>query len=249
MKIIQITDTHLFSDPGKTKDNINHFDTFHQCIALANANQPDLVLATGDFVNDIDETAYQHVVEGFKKFNCPCHYILGNHDEDQALAKRCLVGKNISSEQHIVLAHWQIILLNTRRDHAIAGYLDNEELSFLENCLETCNKPALIALHHNPVDINNSAYKSISLTNPQALFDILIQHPQVTLGIYGHVHQAYESEIHGIPFYSTPSTCKQNTPNVTGFIRDKLAPGIREINLLPDGSYNTRIVRVEHEAT
>jgi Icc protein len=243
MKIIHITDTHLFNDPNKTKDHINHYDTFHQCIDLGIAQSPDLVIATGDFVDDVDSVAYQYVAKGLAKFSCPCHFVLGNHDEDPLLAKRCLTGKNLSSEQHILTPHWQIILLSSHWTGEIAGYLDHSQLELLSTCLSQHKLPTLIALHHNPTDMNNIAYEPINLNNAHEFFNTIAPFPQVKLCIYGHVHQAYYALEQGIPFYATPSTCRQNVPDVIGFIKDPIAPGIREVILEDNGDFQTRVLR------
>lgn len=250
MKIIQITDTHLFNHPSKSKDNINHYDTFHQCIDLAKQQNPDLVLATGDFVDDIDSVAYDYVVRGFEKLNCPCHWVLGNHDENPQLAKKCLSkGKNLFSQQHIITPNnWQIILLNSQWNGEIAGLLDKTELDFLRDCLEKNKLPTLIALHHNPIDMNNIAYEPINLNNSHEFFETIKpfeKSKQIKLCLFGHVHQAYEKFQNNINFYSCPSTCRQNVPNITGFMRDKISAGIREVVLNTDGSYHTQVLRTK----
>ena len=247
MKIIQITDTHLFNDPKKTKDNINHFQTFHQCIDLAIQQKPDLVLTTGDFVNDIDSEAYNHVVKGLEKLACPCHWVLGNHDEDAELAIRCLTkGRNLSCQKHILTHNgWQIILLNSRWNDQIAGYLDQAELTFLRSCLEQHALPTLIALHHNPIDMNNVAYDPINLNNSHEFFETIKPYRHIKLCLFGHVHQAYEKVEQNILFYGCPSTCRQNVPDVTGFMRDKISAGVREVILNTNGSYSTQVLRTK----
>jgi len=248
MKIIQITDAHLFNDPSKTKDNINHHDTFHQCIDLAKKQKPDLVLATGDFVNDIDSAAYDYVVKGFEELNCPCHWVLGNHDEDPVLAKKCLaLGRNLSNQKQIITNNnWQIILLDSQWNNEFAGYLDKQEIEFLTRCLEQCKLPTLIALHHNPVDMNNIAYEPINLSNAHEFFEAIKPYEktqQIKLCLFGHVHHAYKKTQQGINFYGCPSTCRQNVPNITGFMRDKISAGIREVVLSTNGSYTTQVLR------
>lgn len=66
VRILQVTDTHLFADTANTLLGINTHQSYHAVLdAILEQNQPiDLIVATGDLVQDQSPEAYQHFADG-----------------------------------------------------------------------------------------------------------------------------------------------------------------------------------------
>ena len=65
VKLLQITDPHLFKDTSKELLGINTHESFSQVLKEIQAESfnYDVVLATGDLVQDSSSEGYQRVVE------------------------------------------------------------------------------------------------------------------------------------------------------------------------------------------
>ncbi len=75
----------------------------------------------------------------------------------------------------------------------------------------------------------------MALENPEAFFDVIDRHPQVRGILWGHIHQSFEAQRHGVQLIRTPSTCVQFKPRHGVFEADALGPGYRWLGLSPDG--------------
>ncbi|MFN3235112.1 MAG: metallophosphoesterase [Gammaproteobacteria bacterium] len=245
-QLVQLTDTHLFSDPKQTKYDINHYQSFHKILAHIQQNTaPNLLLHTGDIVDDIEETAYEHAIKGLKKTNLDIAWMVGNHD-DLTLAEHIFEKHNLPRQQHKILNEtWQIILLNSHTPNMIGGHLSQEEFSHLENSLQTHpNHFTIVAVHHHPTPISHRSYDKIMLDNGDELIKKLQKYSKVKIVLFGHVHQELKQRIGDIDYLSCPSTCSQYKPKCETFIRDDMSAGYRVINLFDDGRYETKVVRI-----
>ena len=63
--------------------------------------------------------------------------------------------------------------------------------------------------------------------------------------IWGHVHQTFDQLRKGVRLLSTPSTCVQFLPNSEEFAVDMIPPGYRWLELYPDGTFETDVVRLQ----
>ncbi len=63
--------------------------------------------------------------------------------------------------------------------------------------------------------------------------------------LWGHVHQIFDDLRNGVKLMGTPSTCIQFNPNQDDFAIEKLPPGYRWLELMPDGRINSGVERLE----
>lgn len=131
LRVIQISDTHLYANQDKTLLGVNTYNSFSATIDLLKSDKttPDLIILTGDLSQDDSEIAYQTIVKTFQVFSAPVHYVPGNHD-DKEMMTRVLSSANLSQAKQIVLDQWQFILLNSQKPKAVEGYLARTELDF-----------------------------------------------------------------------------------------------------------------------
>jgi len=240
VRLLQITDMHLFADSGKTLHGVNtHASLQHVLAAAARHPKPDLVLATGDLVHD-QPAAYPILAGMLKQLRAPVAAIAGNHDELEELRAIKAAGLQVGGTYR--LGGWRILLLNTQVPDKVGGHLGQLELEFLQESLQVASgEHVLIALHHHPVPMRSAWLDRIALDNSQEFFAVLDRYSNVHAVIWGHVHQGFETEHGGVRLLATPSTCVQFLPRAAQFTLDDKPPAMRWLTLHHDGRVETEI--------
>ena len=103
---------------------------------------------------------------------------------------------------------------------------------------------AMVCLHHPPVTMGSRWLDTVGLDNGDELLQRLSESERVRLTIFGHVHQDYDANHHGIRIIATPSTCRQFTPRSDDFAVDDNPPAYRRFELWPDGGVDHELVWV-----
>lgn len=249
MRVIQISDLHLFADPKQTLLGLNTSDSLHAVIdLLKQTSKPiHLILLTGDLSQDNSPASYQRIVEQFKDFACPIYWTPGNHDAPDIIPTVFNKSVNFKEDKAIVCGNWQFILLNSHYPKHVEGFLGRAELSRLERyLLQNPKHHTMLFLHHPPIEIHCKWLDPLMLKNANDLFDVIDQHPNVRGIFCGHIHQEFETQHQGVPIMSVPSTCFQFLPESVQFAIDQKAPGYRWLDLSPNGSFKTGIERVKN---
>ncbi|MGA9853488.1 MAG: 3',5'-cyclic-AMP phosphodiesterase [Gammaproteobacteria bacterium] len=241
VRLLQITDTHLFAELGKSLYGVNTRESLRRVLKTASRHpKPDLVLATGDLVHDESPEGYRALAGMLEILKTPVAAIAGNHDALGPL--RSITNPNIHVGGVHALGAWRIVLLNTLVPGEVGGHLDKTELKFLETSLiQAAEFPVLVALHHHPVSIGSAWLDRIALDNANELFDVTDRYENVRGMLWGHIHQEFESERHGMRLIATPSTCVQFLPGSNEFALDTRPPGMRRLYLYPDGRIETEV--------
>lgn len=247
VKIVQISDTHLYSDPQKDLLGVNTDVSFHKVLSLVKKNELNnlnMILLTGDIAQDFSDNAYIRVAEALSTLQLPIYTIPGNHD-DIAIMKRIYPHKTVSYQNQVLLKHWNLIFLNSHLSGTPAGYLEKNELDMMESSLEkNKNKHTMIVLHHQPISVGSKWLDNLGLRNADEFWKIVDCYPQIKLILYGHIHQQHETTRKGIPCLGTPSTCIQFMGKVDDFKLEDIPPGYRWLELYADGKFNSGIKRV-----
>jgi len=246
LRIVQITDTHLYSDPDGRLLGLNTRHSLELVIDLVlNTQQPDLVVASGDLTHDGSQKAYQHVQDCFRRIGAPIYCLPGNHDEAATL-NACMNNDPFLSVHSTRIRNWHMLFLDSTVAGSEDGHLGESELDALDAALDSSpDLPALIWLHHQPVPIGSRWLDSMAIDNPQAFFDITDRYTQVRAIVWGHVHQLFEQQRNGVQLLATPSTCIQFQPGSEEFAVELVPPGYRWLELYPDGSFRTGIDRLQ----
>ncbi|AKU63275.1 3',5'-cyclic-nucleotide phosphodiesterase [Aggregatibacter aphrophilus] len=249
-RIVQITDPHLFKDTNGELLGINTQASFSQVLTEIQQQQYayDLVLATGDLVQDSSDEGYLHFCEGVKAFEKMVFWIPGNHDFQPKMFD-LLTKDNISAKKHILLGErWQILLLDSQISGVPHGQLSEYQLDWLLAKLkEYPQRYSLVVLHHHILSTHSAWLDQHNLRNAHELAYVLAPFSNVKGILYGHIHQQVDGEWHGYKVMATPSTGIQFKPDSNTFALDTVQPGWREIELHADGRIETRVKRIQHK--
>ncbi|MFM8332042.1 MAG: 3',5'-cyclic-AMP phosphodiesterase [Candidatus Methylumidiphilus sp.] len=247
IRIVQITDFHLLSDPGRTMMGIDTERSFLAVLehAWRNHGGTAFFLLTGDLVQDASAATYRRLRGHLEMLPLPCYCLPGNHDLPEMI-QQALVGDNIASVPQILLDGWQIVCLDSTLPNDPCGYLADEQMRLLEEKLSAePERHALVTLHHSPLPTGADWLDTMRLANHEAFFALLRRFPQVKAVVYGHIHQAMEVWHDGLLLLGCPPTCFQFKPDSVHFALDCLPQGYRWLDLYPDGSIKTAVVRLD----
>lgn len=246
IRILQLTDTHLFADPEAELLGVNCQQSLQRVIRHAREHHwpPDLILLTGDLTHDESATAYQHLRSLFLGLNVPVYALPGNHDKPEML-KEYFFDEALKPERLIQIGDWLIVLLNSALPNDPAGHLAAEELVFLSSALARQDyRFALVALHHHPVSIDSPWMDGMMVDNGDALLALLDGEPRMRGVVWGHIHQTFDAKRGPIRLLGTPATCCQFQPYARQLTVDAKPPGYRWLHLNPNGSLDTGVERV-----
>jgi Icc protein len=246
LRIVQVTDTHLEQQTGGTLLGMDTDASLGHVLDLVRsaARKPDLLLATGDIANHASAEAYGRARDAFDTLGVPWAWLPGNHDEFDPMQR--VLGRGEAMVRAVRTPHWQVLLLDSTVPGQVGGRLGAEELALLGQLLDEAPAlHALVCLHHQPVPIGCAWLDEQMVADDEAFFAVLRRHPQVRLVLWGHVHQEFAGERDGIALRATPSSCIQFAPSSAGFRVDEQSPGLRWLELAPDGSFGTQVARVQ----
>lgn len=247
IRLLQITDTHLFADRSQQLLGINTYDSLvalSQQIAQTLKQPADALLLTGDLVQDHSPEAYGYVEHLTQTLAKRQFWLLGNHDERVVMTQHPQGELYLQTEY--VLGNWAILLLNSQVAGCAYGWLDDAQLEALEHKLATLTaEHVLLAVHHHCLPLGSAWIDQIGLRNADQLLALCANYPQVKVIISGHVHQASAQQVAGIEVLTTPSSCVQFLPKAEDFAVDTLQPGYRCLTLYADGRVETQVERLQ----
>ena len=246
LRVLQLTDPHLMARADGDLLGVKTRESLQAVIAevLKAHGQPDLILATGDLAQDGSVEAYRVFGESLKTFSCPSVWIAGNHDHVDNLVR--VASEYDASVRHVIHGGWQFVMLDSSVPGKVYGALADSELDFLAETLEQHpDLPAVVALHHHPVDIGSDWMEKIGLTNRDAFWQVVDRFPQVRIVLWGHIHQEHDLQRNGRRLLASPSTCIQFTSGSADFSVEEKAPGYRWFRLYPSGCFDTEVNRAE----
>lgn len=245
VKVVQVTDTHLFADVAATQKGVNTCQTLRAVVDDVAARHGDLdaLLLTGDLSQDETPESYELLAQMMAPLRgVPIHAIPGNHDDLESMQSR-LAAADFQVLTDLRLGNWRIATLNSQVPGRVHGELGADQIRRLAESLDD-GEHVMVALHHPPVAVNSAWIDASRCFDGDALLEAVAR-PPVRAVICGHVHQLFETARDGIPILTTPSTCVQFTPKVEEFDIDQTAaPGYRVFELGDDGAWHSAVHRV-----
>lgn len=258
IRIVQISDSHLFEDPKAQFLGMNTEDSFQSVMELIKQEQPlknnvnqsteisdvSVFVVTGDIAQTPSAGTYARFLASMKTFDKPYVWLQGNHDLNHLL----LTSSDHQANTNIIELgqQWLVVMLNSSNDHEIEGRFSSNELNWLTEQLKKYpNRYTIVALHHNPLKIQSEWLDQCGLSNADEFWAVIDKAPQVRAVIHGHVHQVFEATRGQVKIWACPSTCIQFKPQSETFAVDNLPPGYRWFDLYADGRISSNVSRIE----
>ena len=239
VRILQITDTHLFTDPSVIKNGMSTSETLSTVLNHALDEWiPDLLLVTGDVAQEPVKETYENFNSILReKYLGDLFVVPGNHDVGAIV-------EEMYPYCELELGSWSIIGVDTHQDGVVAGHVTEENLRKLEQDLDRTAGHSLVAGHHPITDVGSDWLDVHSVNNGSELVTILEAQENACSYVCGHIHQEFDQMQNGVRYLATPSTCWQFARNSDSFKMDNLAPGWRWLILKEDGSLDTHVSRL-----
>lgn len=245
LKVLQVTDCHLFASPEGQLRDMRTLDTLGAVLAQAAGEaEPDAILATGDIAQEAHPTTYATFLAAVRAhFDAPLLCVPGNHDSEPMLSSSLPV-------EPITLASdarrgWHLVGIDTHIEGETGGRTGSAVRARLAEEINGANAHVLVAGHHAPVRIGTDWLDQHRIEDGDELLACLgteeSNRSQVRAYVFGHVHQAVDTERGSLRLLASPSTCFQFTPKSAGFGVDDKPPGYRWLTLHEDGSVTTEV--------
>ena len=245
--LVQLTDLHLMAEPDGEMCQVNTDASLRAVIELvrANGHRPDLLLATGDLSQDASSASYLRLRELLEQTDWPVRCLPGNHDDPQRLRETM----GLWAQPITDIGAWRIIALDSTVPGSNGGHISDEQFDLLERAAALAgDRHLLVALHHNPVQVDSGFTDTMMVDNAQTLFQRLANLPRTRVLLWGHVHQAFDRRRHHLRLLATPSTCFQFAIRDGQHVVDDSPPGYRWLKLYSDGSLATGVRRLNATA-
>lgn len=244
VRVLHITDPHLFADPAGELRGVTTRASLERVLKHYRQHDwtADIVVATGDLVQDDSVEAYRHFAHLVGGLELPVLVVPGNHDLPEHLAE-VLHPPRFSVNEAYESNAWMIVGIDTCVPGRAGGAVTDAELDRLDALLKSSGADhVLVCMHHPPVSMGSRWLDSVGMDDGDAVLATLAASGTVRVALFGHVHQAYDVEHAGIRVIGTPSTCRQFLPGSDDFAVDDRPPAYRQIELAADGGFDTHLV-------
>jgi Icc protein len=218
MLIAQISDMHLKAEGELLYGRIDTTGFLERAVAhvMALDPRPDLVLATGDLVNDGGAAQYANLKRVLAPLDMPVFLIPGNHDARAAMRQAFPEHRYLPAtgflQYTIEDRPVRLIALDTLVDGKGHGELCDERLDWLEARLGESDRPTLLFMHHPPFDCGVAYLDNARLNKGgQRLSELVRAHGNVERVMCGHVHRSVQVRWAGTMASIAPGTAHQAT--------------------------------------
>ena len=216
MLIAQISDMHLKGEGELLYDRVDTTGFLERAVAHLNALEPrpDIVLATGDLVDNGLPAQYANLRRVLSALAMPACLIPGNHDLRAALRGAFPDHGYLRGEgflQYTVEGMpVRLIALDTLVEGKHHGALCDVRLDWLEARLAEQDGPTLLFMHHPPFDVGIERMDGMGLTEGGERLSALVRrHPNVERIVCGHIHRPIQMRWAGTLASIAPSTAHQ----------------------------------------
>lgn len=203
MLVAQISDIHARPD-------LSSLRTLERAIAWLKTFRPDVLVVTGDLVDDGWRHGYRLVAENLRSLDCPVHLLPGNGDDVQLMrSELAVVGTwiNATGPMHFRTAVNGLTLLGV--DVTVAGQSYGDvlpHLPLLMSALADVTTRWLLFMHQPPLRIGIEVLDRVGCRNDSALLSTLVAMDRLPLAILcGHVHRPAFGRLGSMPVQTCAS--------------------------------------------
>lgn len=209
MRIVQLSDPHIVPEARQPVHGQNTLERL--CAAVDAVNRlsppPDLVVMTGDQINDGSEDSYRATKEVLSSLRFPCHMALGNHDY-RPVFRRIMLEESVASSVPYYYSldrkGHRVVVLDTLDEGEVSGKLDGGQLDWLEQELSS-DLTSVICMHHPPVPVGVPWMDELILQETGRFLRICGAAASLRLILCGHVHHAFRMELDHATVLTAPS--------------------------------------------
>jgi Icc protein len=248
-RILHLTDLHLMSDAEQRLRGVPTQSTLTRILHHVREHTFDLLVITGDLAHDEQGSTYDWLRSQLGDCLERCRFLPGNHD-NRALLRATFPEHVVETSRdapitfRAALGPWRLIGLDTQLTGSVAGDLDREQLTWLQEELDRCApQPTILFMHHPPIPIASEWLDAVGLQDPRPFQKLISRAPHVRLILAGHVHQEFSGQLEQADVWTTPSTAVQFVPGQTTPTYDAVPPGFRLIELDAE-AYHTQVIRL-----
>lgn len=246
VRILHITDPHLFANAESSLRGTVTYETLTAVLDHYRYStwEADLILMTGDVVQDDTADAYERFKELLSPLGLPVVCVPGNHDV-RPMMESALSVAPFSYCDTMDAGDWLLIGIDSCIDDDAGGFIRDSEMQRLADILhQTSASHVAVCLHHPPLPMQSKWLDEVGLRNGAEFLDLIAASGNVRLTLFGHVHQTFSAMYEGTQIIGTPSTCRQFMPGSDEFALDDKPPAYRRIELSADGTVSTELVWV-----
>jgi 3',5'-cyclic AMP phosphodiesterase CpdA len=205
--VAQVSDLHIVDEGELCVGRIDTAAFLRRAAAALNRldPRPDVVLATGDLVNDGTDRQYAHLRRLLEPLEPPLVVIPGNHDARRPLRRAFDLppGRPVGGEPPadapcdvaLRVGPLHLVGLDTLVPGVPGGDLATAQLDWLEATLASVpTAPTIVALHHPPFATGIGHMDAMALSGgaAAALEAVIARHPQVERVVCGHIHRSVQ---------------------------------------------------------
>ena len=214
MLLVQLSDPHIVPRGEVLLGGIDTAAFLRDAVEHVNRLDPppDLVLVTGDLVNEGRPDEYDHLRELLAPLRAPLHLVPGNHDLTDEL-RRAFPGQVHGAPggraDGVIEGPLRVVTLDSSRYPEPGGALDPEQLEWLDEALAGApDHPTVVAVHHPPFATGIAHMDTMALDAASAagLAAVVAAHPQVERVLSGHLHRHISRRFAGTIAMTAPST-------------------------------------------
>jgi len=217
MLIAQLPDPHLRPRDVLYEGLVDSNAMFRAAIRHLNCLEPppDLVLLSGDVVDEGAPAEYELARELLAGIRQPLLVIPGNHDEREAMREAFRDGGYLPAAGKFLQFAiddypLRLVGLDTLIPGQGGGELCPERLDWLDRTLaDRPEVPTLVMMHHPPFVTGIGHMDKIGLLSREAFAEVVAKHAQVERILCGHLHRTIHAQVGGRPAMTCPSPAHQ----------------------------------------
>lgn len=217
MLIAQISDLHITEGAGA---HVDAAASLRRTIEVLNTMRPrpDVVIATGDLVDNGTDAEYRRLFEILGGLELPLLLLPGNHDDAPLLRMHLHFHGHLRADEpgHLGTAidthEVRIVLVDTTDPTRHDGVFPEARAEWLDRTLAAApDRPTFVAMHHPAFPTGIWWMDSITMADvDRARFEAVIRrHRQVRHVAAGHIHRSVSSGWDSTLLTICPSTVHQ----------------------------------------